>query len=52
MIFIIFIAFKIIELNICLIKELISKLFWLLLKNKEVKVLIIIKFANSLSCFF
>ena len=36
----------------CLIKELILKLFSLLLKNKDVKVLIIIKFANNLNCFF
>ncbi len=40
------------KLNMYLIKELISKLFRLLLKNKDVKVLIIIRFANSLDCFF
>ncbi len=35
-----------------LIKDLSLKLFRLLLKNKNVKVLIIIKFTNNLNCFF
>jgi len=52
MIFIVLIVSEVIELNIYLIKELILKLLRLLLKNKDVKVLIIIKFANNLDCFF
>ena len=51
MIIIIIIVFGVIELNICLIKVRLPKLFRLLLKNIALKALIIIELKNIIdSC--